>query len=763
MRVPAFLTWRKPPEDSVALRIATLATVMCGIVATLWEEQWPSFSWAVIGATIFGFWFSHRRRNASNWGVKIGLSVGMLVAMWSFFIDLYYNPFDPRVPLANLLLWLQVLHSFDLPARRDLTYSLTTGFVLICVAAVLSHDMVYLVFLLLFLVCALFTLLYSHASETRESRRLVGRMPGLRTTALTVAALALAMFGFGALLLPFIPRGQGMRIRATPFSLQLHPTQVRNGQIRNPSYPNTGGRIPQTQQKFDPDSYNGFSAYLDLNLRGRLSDDIVLRVRTSDETYYRGLGFNHYNGQGWEIRDEDLQPVTSATTPIHLPLEGSGEVELVQIFYLEKNLPNIVLAAPSASQLFFQSDTVYVDAHGGIRAPFVLEAGTVYSVVSRYAVVNEKLADQLARSRWDPQPFEKKAARLDLALPETVPARVRALAEDITRDHTGSYRKAQALTHYLQTHYTYSLDIPPYGDNVDVADAFLFEYRKGYCEQFATALAVLCRSIGIPARLVTGYTSGTYNPFTGYYEVRGSDAHAWVEIVADHYTWVELDPSPGSNLTLRKEDRRPPPSVLETVRRYLAQRLGIDIFDLASLLRRVGEALARWREQAGVVGWGLALLLIGGVVAAVARVLRRRGGGVRVPGESTGLRRWGRSVRDVTRGLARRLRGGAAEAPRAGEVGAAWQRMVTMLEQNECPWPSGTTPRELCHAAQARFPAAASGVERLTTLFEEARYGPRPVSSTQGEAARAALAQVRDALHASHAATAPQEVGSGRG
>lgn len=83
-----------------------------------------------------------------------------------------------------------------------------------------------------------------------------------------------------------------------------------------------------------------------------------------------------------------------------------------------------------------------------------------------------------------------------------------------------------ALTQHLQNSYPYDLSIPPQQKNMDAVEYFLFEEQRGYCEQFGSSLAVMARSLGIPTRIATGYTSGEYNPFTRLHEVKASDAHA---------------------------------------------------------------------------------------------------------------------------------------------------------------------------------------------------------------------------------------------
>jgi transglutaminase-like putative cysteine protease len=742
MRVPAFLLWKKPAENSIPFRVATLLTVMSGILAILHEEQWPSFSVLVVGATTFGFWLSYVRRDKTNWVIKIFLSFLMLYALWSFLMDLYYSPFDPRVPLANLLLWLQTLHSYDLPARRDLNYSLVTGFILVSVAAVLSHDMSYVPYLVAFLVFALYTLVYNYLSQATENRRPVGGLPRFRVLSRGVGVLAGGLVALSAVLFFFIPRGQGMKIRPLPMNLQIKVPKTSHGEVTNPAYPNLSGRVSQTRRHFDPDSYYGFNAVLDLNMRGKLSDDIVMRVRSSDETYYRGLAFNHYTGQGWEIRQENLQQIISPSPPIMLNIDGVGEKELVQIYYVEKDMPNIIFSAYHLSQLFFPSDTVYVDSHGGVRTAFPLEAGMVYSVISMTRPPRPAIIKRLAQRARILTTMERRAAALDMGLPPELPARVRELALRITAGRFGNYEKAAAICNYLQNHYAYSLDIPPFADDKDVVDEFLFHYRKGYCEQFATAMVILSRAAGIPARLVTGYLPGTYNPFTGYYEVKSSDAHAWVEIMAERFGWVEFDPSPGYSGTPQAPHAPPSAWVLESLVRYLKERLGLqEGGGLVSLVRQLAARVMAWVQAAGALGW-LALVAVGGsfcgglaflLFRLGRRLLARLGGAAAI-----------RRLAERAATLARR----APPPTPQGEVARAWHRMGRALAAADCPRALGQTPSEYADMTAARFPALRAPIEALTAAFEAARYGPGAPSPEEVEAATRALSEIEKGLRA---------------
>ncbi len=129
-----------------------------------------------------------------------------------------------------------------------------------------------------------------------------------------------------------------------------------------------------------------------------------------------------------------------------------------------------------------------------------------------------------------------------LQLPE-VPPRVRQLAEAITKDKSNPYDKAKAIETYLRETYPYDLNIPAPPQDRDVADYFLFELRRGYCDYYATAMVVLARASGVPARFVSGYSSGEYDAPNAQYVVRELNAHSWAEVYFPTIGWVEFEPT----------------------------------------------------------------------------------------------------------------------------------------------------------------------------------------------------------------------------
>ena len=130
-------------------------------------------------------------------------------------------------------------------------------------------------------------------------------------------------------------------------------------------------------------------------------------------------------------------------------------------------------------------------------------------------------------------------------LPPTLPRRVYNLGSQITAGAPTPYDKAKAIEDYLKT-LTYDLKIEPPPYNADGVDYFLFEQKEGYSEYFGSAMTVLLRTQGIPARLATGYTVGDQVPGEDIYIVTDSHSHAWVEVFFPGHGWIAFEPTPGA-------------------------------------------------------------------------------------------------------------------------------------------------------------------------------------------------------------------------
>ena len=134
-------------------------------------------------------------------------------------------------------------------------------------------------------------------------------------------------------------------------------------------------------------------------------------------------------------------------------------------------------------------------------------------------------------------------------LPPELPQRVRDLGAEVTAGAETPYDKAKAIEAYLKTlPYSLQMNPPPY--NSDGVDHFLFEEKRGYSEYFGSAMAVLLRTQGIPARMVTGYTVGDQVPDHDIYVVTDSHSHGWVEVFFPRYGWIGFEPTPGATIPL---------------------------------------------------------------------------------------------------------------------------------------------------------------------------------------------------------------------
>lgn len=173
-----------------------------------------------------------------------------------------------------------------------------------------------------------------------------------------------------------------------------------------------------------------------------------------------------------------------------------------------------------------------------------LQIGQRYTVVS---AVSEAPPEKLREVGTD---YPSWVTERYLQLPVSLPERVRALTLRLTEAANNPYDKAVALEGYLRgLSYATNLNLP--AGNVDRVDYLLFVLRKGYSAYFSTAMAVMLRTVGIPARVATGYTAGSFDPEREAYLVKESNAHGWVEVFFPRYGWVEFEPTPSLPLLAR--------------------------------------------------------------------------------------------------------------------------------------------------------------------------------------------------------------------
>ncbi|CAA9488428.1 MAG: FIG001454: Transglutaminase-like enzymes, putative cysteine proteases [uncultured Rubrobacteraceae bacterium] len=614
---------KRQPEDSIELRAWVLAAVLVGEVAVLTSGYFGVSTGVLVPLlTIVAFAVSYNRRREKNYVIKAMLAFFALALLAVFFREVLASLYDTRVPLARLFLWIQVIHAFDLPARKDVTYSLLSGLILVAVGAVLSTSIWYGLFIVAFLFCASGALTHMHLSEARERAGVpASRSRGLLRGIVVPGTLAVLAVGF--LCFSLLPQKQGMNFTMMPTSFFQQIRADFSGGVLNSSYapPAGGDPFAGPPQDIAADSYHGFNPYMDLRSRGRLSDTVVMKVKSQEPTPYRGVVFDEYNGKGWEIStgaDEgSLEKLVSDGPRYDLfaarntePQQGASR-QVAQVFYVEKDASNVIFGAFRPETLYFPASGIKIDPYNSLRAPYEIPEGSTYSVISQ--VPNASPDALRAAGTAYPEPVTEKY----LGLPEGGQERTRELAREITKDATNPYDAVIALNEHLKNNYPYDLSIAPQREEMDAVEYFLFEEGRGYCEQFSSSLAVMARSLGIPARIATGYVPGEYNPFTGLYEVRASDAHAWVEVYFPGQGWSTFDPTPGFDSTpweYREQGNLQGSKALSFVAARAGEALGPVIRPVGTLMRGVASL-----DPASIIVAGL---LLG--ATALATVYGRR-------------------------------------------------------------------------------------------------------------------------------------------
>ena len=611
------------------MRVVVALAVEVGIIALALQG-------AVTGAVALtalvlapaGYAFSYVRRARPSIVLKVLLALGLVVATMAFLqsVRSVTTVDAARIPLAGLFLWVQVLHAFDVPRRRDLAFSMTSSTTLIAAAGALALTSSFVWVLGLWAVLSAAWLWLSAAPRPDPlaaplAIRRTGPRPrwaGVRSAA--VAGIAAVSLGSAIFLT--MPRLPASLVRTPPFSLgHRTPTTSPTDAVANPGLPSAGG---DGVVDFAPLGYPGFSSSMDLRARGALSDQIVFRVRADQAELWRAEAFDTYDGSLWTASDgrssglsldADTQSYEPRYPPMEVPLPPPFSNEIVQTFYVSQAQPNVLFAAARAEKIYFPGSGLQMDRYGSIRSSFLLDEGMVYSVVSQVPVVPTPLLRLLPR----PNTAAPSLARY-LQLPAELPQRDRNLAARIVGDADSEEEAVVRVQAWIQQHTTYDLSVPREPPGVDAVDHFLFETHRGFCEHIASAMAVLLRAEGVPTRIVTGYGPGERNPLTGYFEVRQSDAHAWVEVYYPRVGWLPYDPTFGVPPAEPVSGSLIGAEVVASIQRLIREHVP------APLKNAVGQGVHAILAAAPLIGrwWPVAVFAVAGAALAIASLRRRR-------------------------------------------------------------------------------------------------------------------------------------------
>jgi hypothetical protein len=490
------------------------------------------------------FWEPPRIRWEQYARLWMPLTVAVLVVLVLGTVALQANPLDASL---YLLLYLTLAKLFQRERPEDYNQAMALSFLLLAATTVYTDDILFGLLFALYVILAVmnFTLYHlrvqvrSHPKAAAQSR-LFGAKMMLALFWVAVATFVLSVglfFLFPRIGLGFFGRGVGQREATQGFNEQVH-----------------------------------------IGEHGRLNRDtqVVMRVEFPEgrppeimPLYWRGVSFDRYDGTAW-IRTQVEGQVQSAQDQVVTLRQPAAHLSLIrQDIYLEPSPHRVLFAlhplyrvklpetvqgvrvqvgqlgeAQDRAKIIRQwGRSLVVTRTGDVYYNYVGDVGYQYTAWSRpiFPSANDlRRVDERATLQRVRELFPND---MYVQLPPDMNPKIRELAVELTRTAPTYFDKVQAIENYLRRNFTYTIDLPDPGAEPPL-DAFLFTHRRGHCEYFATAMTVMLRSIGIPARLVNGYLGGRWNAYDRYLAVLAAHAHSWVEVPFVGYGWVTFDPTP---------------------------------------------------------------------------------------------------------------------------------------------------------------------------------------------------------------------------
>ncbi len=443
-------------------------------------------------------------------------------------VDYFLLSKDFVTATVHLVLFNLVIKIFSVHRERDYLYIALLSFAMVLASAVLAIDMLFLV-----LFCIFMTLCLATATST-EIRRSWAASRNRAVVASKPGAPRIEAHLFRA---TFVLASSILLIAAGIFFLM--PRRISAGYLSNLASRN--------------ELVTGFSDEVQLGEIGKIqqSDAVMMHVKFASgsapaDFRLRGVALSIFDGHTWSTPREfttlhrvgagfAVPPMTISS----LRKIGKGKLPARSLYEVSMNFPSpVIFAVPEAVTLFGNYRVLNIDPAGSLYAGAFINSNRKYLVESLLPpVMTPEIEDSDA-----PDPAQVLINNLVSA---PINLRIRQLAERITADKATRFAKAKAIESYLLTHYGYTLELPSTRPQDPIYD-FLFNRKRGHCEYFASSMAIMLRSLKIPARVVNGFRGGEYNDLLGSYVVRGKDAHSWVEAYLPGYGWYTFDPTPGS-------------------------------------------------------------------------------------------------------------------------------------------------------------------------------------------------------------------------
>lgn len=660
------------------------------------------------------------RLSRSTWNVLL------LMAFAGFLADWLWISMDLLPAGIHFLILLMVSKLFTLRERKDFLHLYAISLLELLSAAALTTELWYAAVFAVFLLTTIWTLLLYHLRN--ETEDLAAVRPASGTAANPVHRP-------GPLTSRFFWTTNGIAAGAFCLTLAIFFLTPRIGA----GFFNKI-RVEQIRT-------TGFSEQVDLGAMGaiKLDQTIVMRVEFPEHQeslppverlYFRGAAFDVYNGRSWSKRSASRRLV--GHTPDSLfTLSADTSPRGRQIGLRQ----DILIEALDTTTLFGVSFMQSIKgAFDFLRADELGALSLLYIPTTRFQYSAWSFPDQVQDEERTTQTvsYPQEIADQYLQLPELSP-RVGALARQVTAQAHTPYERIVAVEGHLRSAYQYSLDVGTAAP-VNPVEEFLFTRKTGYCEHYATAMVMMVRRLGMPARLVTGFLPGEWNGFGRYYTIRQRDAHAWVEVYFPRSGWVTFDPTPSLPATTSNQLWAGAGRVIDSIRlkwdRFIIQYSLRDQIKMAQGMREQGEKVR-----------GRAL----GLAATVHRW-------------TTSLQAW---IKQLTLSPEKLLPAGLAggllflllviawgwnrrrpsEFPTLRQATAVrlYSRMLQLLATRGIVKAPGATAIEFAGMVTREWAEAGRYVAPLTDLYCRVRFGQAPLAPEELQQAEALLGGLRNA------------------
>ncbi len=737
-------------------RTSSVLMVLAGALALAFAEASPlSLILAVAGCGVAWVLVDGGRFLVPR-SLGVFFAVGALL-VWS--ADFFVLSGDIALSLARFLLLLQIIKLLGEKRDSDWLQIYAISLMHLGVAAIITVDLFFAAIFVLYMVVATWTLTLFHFRRIAAGRGLptpsIGAAPGLDAAA-TAAAVAegpdlagrssAAEVGTPLVSAGFFFRTSGVTLFALVGTILFFFLFPRVG-VRFMRVPGRGGpRLSGFSESVDIDDIGEIKENPAVVMRVVREPDADGRVRPppSRGLYLRGIAYDGYDGTGWS-RQQWIGRWRQADG-LDGGLGRKWRIEPRFRSRWDQDAPRYtVFLTPLDSGVLFTVPTTHsietaqplprslrLDQLGNVDMGYPRTRDIKYTI----EMSPPDRGDAAYLTRTMPT-FSTQFDGVDyVTVPDVVDrVRLRALSERVIAEAGAEtpYEIATAIERHLATQYRYTLNIERTPGTEPVID-FLFVRKAGHCEYFASAMVLMLRVVGIPARLVNGFHGGEWNSLASYWLIRQKDAHAWVEVPLGLAGWITFDPTPA----VASEEE----SALAPLRRVLdylqltwinhvvsydARQQRDAVAATRTKARSASRSFRDWLESFGGDGAdgtprevgsrrvGVALMALGAVLVLVI-----------------GVRRFaGRGGTDPTARVTRR---GAAEGDPAGGRAAAaalecYERALAALAAHGLERAAAETPRELARRVAAAAPPdgdEAGGYlafAELTELYYRVQFG----------------------------------------